>query len=374
MLKRIGRYLKGKPRLVWKYCWQAEVTVVDVTSDANWAGCRRGRKSTSGGTLMIGSHLIRTYSKTQSVIAKSSGESELYAVVRASTEGLGILTLLKDFGMHYAKVRLGMDASAAIGMAQRTGLNKVRHVEVDVLWIQDQVARRMLPISKIPGPQNPSDLCTKNVGVALVEQYMGQLHVKFAEGRAAVAQQLHSVVTSGRAFASRAVGDPRAGLARVVGGPRPVTSHTSSSRAPVPVAGRAPRRSAKSAEDRCVDSWAAAGVEGAWKRTHRTPRRAMFTPHRVAGGPGRDIKLMKTRTTTGKFVTSGEEFKIIDHYTEPKAAHMMLEHAWVGTTEFKELINDEGANINASTKWADWASDEEFVGFDAGISPATCWR
>ena len=133
MLKRVGRYLNGKPRLIWKYCWQAEVTVVDVTSDANWAGCRRGRISTSGGTLTVGSHLIRTNSKTQSVIAKSSGESELYAVVRASTEGLGILTLLEDFGMHFAKARLGMDASAAIGMAQRTGLNKVRHFEVDVL-------------------------------------------------------------------------------------------------------------------------------------------------------------------------------------------------------------------------------------------------
>ena len=82
---------------------------------------------------MIGSHLIRTYSKTILVIAKSSGESELYAVVRVSTEGLVILTLLKDFGVHHAKVRLGMDASAA--MVQRTGLNKVRHVEVDVLWI-----------------------------------------------------------------------------------------------------------------------------------------------------------------------------------------------------------------------------------------------
>ena len=135
MLKRIGRYLRGRPRLVWKYCWQASVSVVDATSDANWAGCRRGRKSTSGGTIMIGSHSIRTYSKTQFVIPKSSGESELYAVVRASTEGLGILTLLKDFGVHRAKVYRGMDASAAIGMAQRTGLNKVRHVEVDVLWI-----------------------------------------------------------------------------------------------------------------------------------------------------------------------------------------------------------------------------------------------
>jgi hypothetical protein len=96
---------------------------------------------------MIGSHLIRTYSKTQSVIAKTSGESELYAVVRASAEGLDILTLLKDFVLHFAKVRLGMDASAAIGIAQRKGLNTVRHVEVDVLWIQEQAARRMLPIS-----------------------------------------------------------------------------------------------------------------------------------------------------------------------------------------------------------------------------------
>ena len=82
---------------------------------------------------MLGSHLIRTYSKTESVIAKSSGESEFYSLVRASAEGLDIITLLGDFGMTGAMVRMGMDASAAIGMAQRTGLNKVRHVEVDVL-------------------------------------------------------------------------------------------------------------------------------------------------------------------------------------------------------------------------------------------------
>ena len=132
MLKRVGRYLKGRPRLIWKYCWQSNVATVDVTSDANWAGCKRERKSSSGGTIMLGSHLIRSYSKTQSVVAKSSGESELYAVVRASTKGLGILTLLKDFGVHEGRVRVGMDARAAIGMAQRTGLNKVRHVEVDI--------------------------------------------------------------------------------------------------------------------------------------------------------------------------------------------------------------------------------------------------
>ena len=51
----------------------------------------------------------------------------------------------------------------------------------------------------------------------------------------------------------------------------------------------------------------------------------MFTPHRVAGGPGRDIELDKVRITIGTFVASGERFKIEDQYTEPRAAHMMLE-------------------------------------------------
>ena len=143
---------------------------------------------------MIGSHLIRTYSKTQAVIAKSSGESELYALVRASAEGLGIATLMSDFGVAEPRVSIGMDASAAIGIAQRSGLNKVRHIEVDVLWLQEQLARRILPIAKIPGPQNPSDLCTKNVAVGLVEQYMRQISVRFEEGRAEVAQKLHAVM------------------------------------------------------------------------------------------------------------------------------------------------------------------------------------
>ena len=33
------------------------------------------------------------------MVAKSSGESELYGVVRGSTEGLGLTTLLEDMGV-----------------------------------------------------------------------------------------------------------------------------------------------------------------------------------------------------------------------------------------------------------------------------------
>ena len=86
-------------------------------------------------------------------MAKSSGESELYGIVRASTEGLGMVTLLDNFGVKDATASIGIDATSAMGIAQRVGFNKARHMEVDILWIQEQQARKRLPLRKIPGPE-----------------------------------------------------------------------------------------------------------------------------------------------------------------------------------------------------------------------------
>ena len=67
----------------------------------------------------MGTHTSTGWSKTQALIALSSGESELYGVIRATTESLGISTLLEDFGMKGVKARVGVDASAAMGIVQR---------------------------------------------------------------------------------------------------------------------------------------------------------------------------------------------------------------------------------------------------------------
>ena len=82
---------------------------------------------------MPGTHVLKTWSKTRSAIAKRSAESELYAIVQASTEALGLLTLFKDVGMALVDSRVHVDASAAISIVEREGLGKVRHVEVDLL-------------------------------------------------------------------------------------------------------------------------------------------------------------------------------------------------------------------------------------------------
>ena len=46
---------------------------------------------------MLGRHTIKTWSKTQTLLALSSGESEFYAALKASAEGLGMMSLMKDF-------------------------------------------------------------------------------------------------------------------------------------------------------------------------------------------------------------------------------------------------------------------------------------
>ena len=91
------------------------------------------RKSTSGGTICRGKHVIKAWSKTQAILAKSSAESELYAAVKGTCEGLGVRTLLKDFGEVNPHVRMHFDATAAKGIIERRGLYKLRHIELDIL-------------------------------------------------------------------------------------------------------------------------------------------------------------------------------------------------------------------------------------------------
>ena len=152
-------------------------------TDADWAGCRRARKSTSGGCILIGSHCIKVWSKTQAVIAKSSAESELYGVVKGACEALGVKTLCADMGDDI-DVRLELDATAAKGILDRQGMAKVRHIDVNVLWLQEQCAKKLVPLHKIPGEENGADLMTKHLANPVIVKHVKRLNLEYREGRA----------------------------------------------------------------------------------------------------------------------------------------------------------------------------------------------
>ena len=81
--KRLGRYLQENSMMVFKYGLQDLPNTVVVWSDTGFAGCRRPRRSTSGGLVMFGSCCMKAYSSTQDITSLSSGEAEFYGSVRA---------------------------------------------------------------------------------------------------------------------------------------------------------------------------------------------------------------------------------------------------------------------------------------------------
>ena len=332
---------------------QHETTVVDAFSDANWAGCRRTRKSTSGGALLIGTHLIKTYAKTQATIAKSSAESELYGIVRTTCESLGLITLMEDLGAE-GTVRLHMDATAAQGVIDRHGISKIRHLDVNVLWIQEQLAREYAPISKVLGTENGADLMTKNVGADLIAKHCARLSLEFREGRSAKAAGLQCLdrrdsdlaVPLSPVFAHPPVGVLLGGK---IGG-RTISEGLAGLVSPEETGVERTHRVERAAERMIAaceqyssnnkgDQWHVRGAGGSWVRLHNTPRRSLFTPCRVPRGPARPDLLSQVRRTLGTDA-NGQSFIIEDDWKCADDAHRVLDLPWTGVTTFCDYIGN----------------------------------
>ncbi|CAE7240586.1 unnamed protein product [Symbiodinium natans] len=150
-LKRLGRYLSGKPRLVYEYHPQRFQKDLTVYCDSDHAGCLIARRSTTGIVTMYGSHCIKHSSNVQTTVSLSSGESEFYAIVKASAVGLSQQALLHDWG-----------------------------IQVNLRILSDSIATE----------KNLSDLCTKPLPEIAVEKHLKTMGLKHYEKRAEGGKQL----------------------------------------------------------------------------------------------------------------------------------------------------------------------------------------
>ena len=148
--------------------------------------------------MLIGSHVIKTWSSTQASLALSSVEAEYYGVVRATGIGLGHQALMRDAGM-LLPLRVWTDSSAAIGTAGRQGLGKLRHLECHSLWLQQRLRRKEFELRKVLGTDNPADLFTKHLESAKrLEHLLGMFSCSFVEGRAVTAPSLKKATAAAK--------------------------------------------------------------------------------------------------------------------------------------------------------------------------------
>ena len=138
---------------------------------------------------MIGGHLLKVWSVTQTTVALSSGEAELSGIVRGASQALGLQSVAADLGIKL-DVAVHTDSTAAIGMCRRRGLGKIRHLAVADLWIQDRVKSKDFALHKILGTVNSADLMTKYVDGPILLQHLARQSLEEEQGRAQSAPQL----------------------------------------------------------------------------------------------------------------------------------------------------------------------------------------
>ena len=131
---------------------------------------------------MHGKHHVKHWSKTQTTVCLSSGEAELRGISDGLAQAIGLQSIARDLGITY-NIKMWSDATAAIGIARRRGMGKIRHLDVMDLWVQEKFTSKAAAIDKVLGTENPADILTKYVERAGLTAALAKLGVKSAEGK-----------------------------------------------------------------------------------------------------------------------------------------------------------------------------------------------
>jgi hypothetical protein len=131
-------------------------------SDADWAGCKIDRKSTSGTCQFLGRSLVSWASKKQNSVALSTAEAEYIAVGHCCAQLLWMRQTLRDYGYKLTKVPLLCDNESAIRMADNPVEHScTKHIAILYHFLRDHQQRGDIEIAYINTKDQLADIFTK---------------------------------------------------------------------------------------------------------------------------------------------------------------------------------------------------------------------
>ncbi|CAM8947603.1 unnamed protein product [Rhodiola kirilowii] len=163
IVKRILRYLKGNEKLVLWYPRVKSLRLEGFT-DADFAGDRTDRKSTSGMAQFLGSCLVSWGSKKQNSVALSTAEAEYIAAAACCAQILWLRNQLSDFNLHFDQVPIFCDNTSAISIAKNPVQHgKSKHIEIKHHFLRDCVEKELVTINFCRNEDQVADIFTKSL-------------------------------------------------------------------------------------------------------------------------------------------------------------------------------------------------------------------
>ncbi|GJT42643.1 putative ribonuclease H-like domain-containing protein [Tanacetum coccineum] len=165
-VKRIFRYLKGKPKLG---LWYPRVSSFDLESysDSDYAGANLDRKSTTGGCQFLGRRLISWQCKKQTIVATSTTEAEYVAAASCCGQVLWIQNQMLDYGFNFMNIKIYIDNESTICIVKNPVYHsKTKHIAIRHHFIRDAYEKKLIQVLKIHTDDNVADLLTKAFDVS----------------------------------------------------------------------------------------------------------------------------------------------------------------------------------------------------------------
>ena len=174
-VKRIFKYLKGTMNLGLWYPRDSDFKLIGF-SDADFAGCKIDRKSTSGSCQFLGGRLVSWFSKKQKSISTSTAEAEYIAVGSCCAQILWMKNQLLDYGLEYSKIPIYCDNQSVIAMTGNPVQHSMtKHISIRYHFIREHVMAGTVELHFVPTDQQLADIFTKPLSESTFTRLVNEL-------------------------------------------------------------------------------------------------------------------------------------------------------------------------------------------------------
>ncbi|WVZ81265.1 LOW QUALITY PROTEIN: hypothetical protein U9M48_028658, partial [Paspalum notatum var. saurae] len=148
VVKRIFRYLKFTPELGF--------------SNADHAGCRIDRKSTSVTCQFLGTFLVSWSSRKQASVSLSTTEAEYIAAASCCSQLLWMKATLSDFDLRFGRIPLLVNSTSTISVAKNPVLHsRTKHMDVRFHFLRDHYEKDDNDLVHVVTQNQLADIFTK---------------------------------------------------------------------------------------------------------------------------------------------------------------------------------------------------------------------
>ena len=161
--KHVLRYLRGTPDLPITYR-KEQLRLLSYT-DASFGANPDNRKSTTGYLFFLGGAPISFGSKTQSLTAQSTVESELQALSYGAREAVYLSSFLTELGLKdSSQVPIRSDSTGALSGAGNSMFSaRTKHIALRYFFVRELVKKNKITLHYTPTKQMLADIATKHL-------------------------------------------------------------------------------------------------------------------------------------------------------------------------------------------------------------------